>query len=99
MNTEISLVDMLLDPDNESPISCYNDQGQEVLFDQIAVIPYKDELYAILKPISKLEGISDDEAFVFKINMEEDTIEIIYDFDLCDRVFEVYYELLKEANL
>ena len=44
MNQEYSVIDMLLDPDNESPISCVNDNGMEVLFDQIAVIPLKEKL-------------------------------------------------------
>lgn len=99
MEAELSLVEMLLDPDNEEPIACYSESGQKVLFDQIAVVPYKDELYAILKPITKLEGVSEDEAFVFKVNVDEDTIDILYDFDLCDKIFEVYYKLLEEANL
>lgn len=33
MNNELSAVDMLLDPDNESPISCVNDNGDVVQFD------------------------------------------------------------------
>lgn len=98
MNEDFSLVEMLLDPDNESPVVCYNEDGGEVLFDQIAVIPYCDELYAILKPITKLEGVGENEAMVFKINVDEDSIEILYDFDLCDKIFEVYYDLLKKEN-
>ena len=99
MNQEISVVDMLLDPDNESPITCYNEEGNAVEFDQIAVIPYKDKLYAILKPITKIEGVGADEALVFYVDVEEDTLQIVYDFDLCDRVFDVYYDLLKQEGL
>ena len=70
-----------------------------ISFDQIAVIPYKDKLYAILKPVEKLEGVGEDEALVFHINVEEDSIEVIYDFDLCDKIFELYYKLLKDEGL
>lgn len=96
MNKEYSVVDMLLDPDNESPISLVNDNGMEILFDQIAVIPYKEKLYAILKPITKIDGVGDDEALVFEINIDEDMLFVIYDFDLCDKIFDVYYDLLKD---
>ena len=99
MNNEISVVDMLLDPDNESPITCVNDKGEVIKLDQIAVIPLKDKLYAILKPITKIEGVADDEALVFSVDVEEDTIEIISDFDLIDKVFDVYYDLLEKEGL
>ena len=98
MNTDFSLIDMLLDPDNESPIELQNGDGTIVKFDQIAVIPYENELYAILKPITYVEGVGDDEALVFKLFIEEDSLEIVNDFDLCDAVFDVYYDLLKQEN-
>lgn len=96
MNQEMSLVEQLLDPDCESPIKLINENCGEVLFDQIAVIPLKDKLYAILKPITKIEGVEEDEALVFTIDEEEDTIVVCYDFDIVDQVFEVYYELLNQ---
>ena len=96
---EMSVVEMLLDPDCEERVECFNDDGNIISFDQIAVIPYKDKLYAILKPVEKLEGVGEDEALVFHINVEEDSIEVIYDFDLCDKIFELYYKLLKDEGL
>ncbi len=99
MNDEISVVDMLLDPDNESPITCVSEDGELVKLDQIAIIPLKDKLYAILKPITKVEGVADNEALVFNVDIEEDTIAIVNDFKLIDKVFEVYYDLLKKEGL
>ena len=95
---EVDLIDMLLDPDNESPVQLQSGDGSIISFDQIAVIPYQDELYAILKPITHIEGVGDDEALVFKLFIEEDSLEIVNDFDLCDAVFDVYYDLLKQEN-
>ena len=45
---------------------------------QIAVIPRDEELYCILKPMTKIKGIKDDEAFVFKVDEsgEESTINL-----------------------
>lgn len=99
MNEEISVVDMLLDPDNESPITLVNEEGALIKFDQIAIIPLKDMLYAILKPITKIEGVGEDEALVFSVDVEEDTLEIVNDFKLVDKVFDKYYELLKKEGL
>ena len=99
MNEEMSVVDMLLDPDNEAQITLVNDKGQLIKLDQIAIIPLKDQLYAILKPITKVEGVGEDEALVFRVDVEEDTIEIVNDFKLVDKVFDRYYDLLKKENL
>ena len=96
---EMSVVEMLLDPDCEERVECLNEDGNIISFDQIAVIPYKDKLYAILKPVEKLEGVGEDEALVFHINVEEDSIEVLYVFDLCDKIFELYYKLLKDEGL
>ena len=98
MNEDYSLIDTLLDPDNESVITLINQNNEIVEFDQIAVIPYENELYAILKPITYIEGVGEDEALVFRLNIEEDSVEIINDFDLCDNVFDIYYDLLKKEN-
>lgn len=97
MNQNVSLVDLLLDPDCETPIKLMDEKGEELSFDQIAVIPVDDKLYAILKPITKIEGVADDEALVFEIDVEEDTIVVCYDFDIVDKVFDGYYKLLNES--
>ena len=96
---EMSVVEMLLDPDCEERVECLNEDGNIISFDQIAVIPYKDKLYAILKPVEKLEGVGEDEALVFHINVEYDSIEVFFYFDLCDKIFELYYKLLKDEGL
>lgn len=98
MNEDFSLIDTILDPDNESPIRLIDEGNNIVEFDQIAVIPYEDELYAILKPITHIDGVGEDEALVFRLNIEEDSVEIINDFDLCDNVFDIYYDLLKKED-
>ena len=99
MNNEISLIDTLLDPDNESVITLMSENNTIIEFDQIAVIPSENELYAILKPITHIDGVNEDEALVFRMNVEEDSLEIINDFDLCDNVFDIYYDLLKKEGL
>ena len=99
MNNELSVVDMLLDPDNESPVTLINEKEELIELDQIAVIPIRDRLYAILKPITKIEGVEDNEALVFHIDVEEDTVEIVNNVKLIDKVFEYYYALLKKEGL
>ena len=70
-------------------------------FEQVAVIPYKRKMYCILKPITKIEGVGDDEAIAFRVdaapdgsselNVETDEMTVI---DL----FERYYDMIEEAR-
>ena len=99
MNYELSVVDMLLDPDNEAPVTLVNEKWDLIKLDQIAVSPIKDKLYAILKPITKIDGVEEDEALVFYIDVEEDSVEIVNNIKLIDKVFEHYYALLRKEGL
>ena len=46
--------------------------GEEIDFVEIAGIAHKGAFYAILQPVELLEGMSDDEALVFKVSRGED---------------------------
>ncbi len=97
-NEFVSPIDQLLDENNEEPITLYDENDNPQQFDQIAVIPLDGKLYAILKPLFEIEGMAEDEALVLYIDVEgeEETLTIVTDEELGNRVFEVYYELLAE---
>ncbi len=100
---EKSPIDRLFDEDDVSPISLFNEKGEEVKFEQIALIPVEEDIYAILKPIEQMEGIGEDEALVFEIvegeNEEDgDFLNLVSDIDVIDKVFEVYNKLMDEEE-
>lgn len=100
---EKSPIDRLFDEDDVSPISLFNEKGEEVKFEQIALIPIEDDIYAILKPIEQMEGIGEDEALVFEIvesdNEDDgDYLNLVSDIDVIDKVFEVYNKLMDEEE-
>ena len=71
--------------------------GEEVDFVEIAGIAHKGNFYAILQPVELLEGMSDDEALVFKVSRGEDgedRFEIELDDEIIDAVFAEYNRLL-----
>lgn len=97
----VSILDILLDEDNEDPITLYDENDKAVKFDQVAIIPLNDRLYAILKPIDEMEGVADDEAIVFAVSEDkegETTLEIETDEPTAIRVFDEYYKLLDEQE-
>ena len=98
---DLDLLDILLDENNDEPISLFDEDDREVKFEQVAVIPDNDKIYAILKPIDELEGVADDEAIVFLADYDEDgnTVLVVEkDEDTAIRVFYKYYQLLDEAE-
>lgn len=92
------IYDILLDEKNKNPIVFVDGNGRKIAFEQIAVIPYNEKLYCILKPIDKIKGIADDEAVVFYVDEEgsEPTLKAETDDLLAMEVFEEYYNLLDE---
>lgn len=97
-----SVVEMLFDENNLDPIQLFNEKGELVEFDQIAIIPKEEKTYAILKPIAEMEGLAADEALVFEINEPTaDSFEylaLVTDIDLIDAVFDVYDKLMDEEE-
>lgn len=98
---DLDILDVLLDEDNEDPVTLYDDQGKAFKFDQVAVIPLDDKLYTILKPLDNLPGVADDEAIVFAINEQENgesSLIIETEESIAMRVFDEYYKLLDEQK-
>jgi len=99
---KVDIVDVLLDENNTAPIYMYNDKGEQIEFDQIAVIPYgEDELYCILKPITKVPGIKDDEAVVFKVEEDangEGFLKVEDREEIAIAIFDQYYNLVEEET-
>jgi len=97
---KVDIVDVLLDENNTAPIYMYNDKGEQIEFDQIAVIPMgEDDLYCILKPITKVPGIKDDEAVVFKVEQDangEGFLRVEDKEEVAIAVFDQYYNLVEE---
>lgn len=92
-------IDKLRDDNNCESILLYNTKGEPVSFDQVAVIPIEDKEYFILKPISPIEGVGDDEGLVFTVGVDEDgneNLNLVNDRETVDAVFDIYDELIAE---
>ncbi len=97
----LSPIDMLLDENNTENIKLYNEENEEIEFEQIALVPIDNKTYAILRPVVEMDGIAEDEALVFVIDEidDEDCLVIVEDDNVVDKVFEEYYKMLKEEGV
>ena len=94
-------IEMLYDDNNTDNITLYNEEGEAIEFEQIALIPLDERDFAILRPVEAPEGMGEDEAFVFaieEVDGEEDLI-LVEDDDIVDAVFEEYYTMLRAEGI
>lgn len=97
----IDIVDVLLDEENKDPIVLVDGNGKRISFEQIAVIPFNEKLYCVLKPIDKIENVQDDEAIVFYVHEQEGKDPVLMvetDEKVAMDVFDEYYNLLDEEE-
>ena len=91
----------LLDPKDNAPIVLYDENDNKVEFEQIALIPLEERVYAILKPANKMEGVADDEALVFSFQEDDEQAPVLVveeNDKIIDQVFDVYNKLLDEED-
>lgn len=98
MSKPDSLVSILLDENNEEPIVLTSDTGRTIKYDQVAVIPMEGKLYAILKPLDRIKGISDDQAILFYVDENNDRLEIVQDMSVLEKVYKIYMNLLENKG-
>lgn len=98
---KLDILDILLDEDNKEPIVLVDGDGRKLSFEQIAVIPYNEKVYCVLKPIDKIDNVADDEAIVFYVDEQEGKEPVLLvetDEKVAMDVFEEYYNLLDEQE-
>ncbi len=98
---QMDILDVLLDENNKEPIVLMDDKGKKLSFEQIAVIPYNNKIYCVLKPIDKIENVQDDEAIVFYVDEKEGREPVLMvetDEKTAINVFDEYYNLLDQAE-
>ena len=94
---KLDILDVLLDENNKEPIVLVDGEGKRLSFEQIAVIPYNDKVYCVLKPIDQIDNVADDEAIVFYVDEregEEPVLLVETDEKIAMDVFDEYYNLL-----
>ena len=81
----------IIDPNNFENIVITNSKGTVFEFEQIALIPLHEVGYAILKPLNpSLFNLENDEPLVFKLNDEEQTIDLCVDINIITKIIVLY---------
>ena len=78
---------------DEEIITLYDDKNNPVDFNEVAVVEYEGDFYALLQPVEPMEGLGEDEAIIFKIvqkDDETDEFEPVTDETVLEAVFNEY---------
>ncbi len=96
---EKTVFEKLFDEKDDSNIVLYDEDEKAVEFEQCAIIPVKEQVYAILKPVKPMKGMGEDEALVFLLEETdegEELLTVVEDDDIIDVVFAEYDKLFEE---
>lgn len=91
-------IDRFFDEDNFENVTLTDNNNKDIEFEQVAVVDFEEKYYAILRPVTKLEGVNDDEALVFEIDEDKDCLVYCEDTDIAEAVFDVFYESLEDEE-
>ena len=84
----------------EQVITLMTEDGREIEFIEVAIVPLGGRVYAILQPVELLEGMEEGEALVFEMMIGEDGPEgfnVVLDDEKIDAVFAVYNEMCDDG--
>jgi len=99
--TTKSLSEILLDENNNDPISLQTEEGKNIKFQQIAIIPHEidDErkICCALRPIEGAEGLDENAILFFSLEFTEEGeeyISLVDDEDLIEELHAALVEML-----
>ena len=101
-NNGKEMLEALLDPENNDLIRLYGEDGDAILFSQVAITNLDGALFAILKPVDGFEELGEDEALVFALEENDEgevSMLLVTDEETVAAVFEEYYGLLREQGI
>lgn len=89
------LLDKICDGENNDVLILKNENGEDIAFEQIALVPDGDLLYLIVKPVQPIAGLSEDEGLVLMVNEGLKKFDLVTDEEIIDKVFDVYDQLVE----
>jgi len=93
-------LEQILDENNTENVILYDAENKPIEFEQVAVIPLESTglLYAILIPVTPMQGVEDGEGVLFAIDEEKGDLDIVRDDKVIDEVLSVYQKLVEEGE-
>ena len=93
-------IEQILDENNTENVVLYDAAGKPIEFEQVAVIPLEStgKLYAIMIPVTPMQGVGEGEGVLFVIDELKGSIDIEKDDAIIDEVLSIYKTLIDEGK-
>jgi len=93
-------IEQILDEKNMENVVLYDADNKPIEFEQVAVIPLERTglLYAIMIPVTPMQGVNEGEGVLFVIDEIKGTIDIERDDKIIDEVLTIYKTLIEEGE-
>ncbi|MBO5262349.1 MAG: DUF1292 domain-containing protein [Clostridia bacterium] len=91
-------IDRLFDESYTENIFIKDNEGKEIEFEQVAIVDFQENYYAVLEPVTPVEGVGEDEVMVFLIDEEKDCLVYVEDEKIIDGVNEEFIAMLEELD-
>ena len=93
-------IEQILDEKNMDNVVLYDADNKPIEFEQVAVIPLERTgmLYAIMIPVTPMQGVNEGEGVLFVIDELKGTIDIERDDATIDEVLSIYQTLIGEGE-
>ena len=93
-------IEQILDEKNMDNVVLYDAENKPIEFEQVAVIPLERTglLYAIMIPVTPMQGVNEGEGVLFAIDELKGTIDIERDDATIDEVLTIYKTLIGEGE-
>ncbi len=93
-------IEQILDENNMENVVLYDADNKPIEFEQVAVIPLERTgmLYAIMIPVTPMQGVGEGEGVLFVIDELKGSIDIERDDATIDEVLSIYQTLIGEGE-
>ena len=98
MSNNEKYVDRIFDENNNENIFIKDNDGRDIEFEQLAVVDFEENYYAVLQPVTPMEGVGEDEVLIFKIDEEKDCLVYEEDDRVMEGVYNEFMEMLEELD-
>ena len=97
---KLNAVEQILDENNTDNVILYDEDKNPIEFEQVALIPLEKtgKLYAILIPVTPMQGVNAGEGVLFELDEVKRDVEVVHDDSIIDEVLLIYQKLIEDGD-
>lgn len=89
--------------EEDSIVALTDENGESIEFYEKACVELDDRFYELLMPVEPMEGVEEDEVYIFEVIRSEnedddDSFVMVTDDDLCNTVFAEYVKAAEDME-